>query len=232
MEQAAGEVWPSPHRLQNSATPRILWKTVSTGKWRADDPVPVQPSEENRQEKLFKQLYLKNVCLIILAEIGRHVLLMSSQNRLLSRSGDNSGIVDVYLPGLVIEHSCSFFDNYRLTLVIDIPKFTQFSFIYLWTERIVVGIVKLRHERAFLSHSNWFFFHWFKGSKIESYFMTAKMFESDTSEITSVISNLVRAEITVSIVKKKFKNSIKVIYRIFTLWSVNCFIARILNNTS
>lgn len=114
----------------------------------------MQPSEENRQEKLFKQLYLKNVCLIILAEIGRHVLLMSSQNRLLSRSGDNSGIVDVYLPGLVIEHSCSFFDNYRLTLVIDIPKFTQFSFIYLWTERIVVGIVKLRHERAFLSHSN------------------------------------------------------------------------------
>lgn len=62
-----------------------------------------------------------------------------------------------------------------------------------------------------------FFFHWFKGSKIESYFMTAKMFESDTSEITSVISNLVRAEITVSIVKKNFKNSIKVIYRIFTL---------------
>lgn len=158
MEQAAGEVWPSPHRLQNSATPRILWKTVSTGKWRADDPVPVQPSEENRQEKLFKQLYLKNVCLIILAEIGRHVLLMSSQNRLLSRSGDNSGIVDVYLPGLVIEHSWSFFDNYRLTLVIDIPKFTQFSFIYLWTEQLVVGIVKLRHERAFLSHSNWFFF--------------------------------------------------------------------------
>lgn len=44
-----------------------------------------------------------------------------------------------------------------------------------------------------------FFFHWFKGSKIESYFMTAKMFESDTSEITSVISNLGRAEITVSI---------------------------------
>lgn len=62
-----------------------------------------------------------------------------------------------------------------------------------------------------------FFFHWFKGSKIESYFMTAKMFESDTSEITSVISNLVRAEITVSIVKKKIKNSIKVIYRSFTL---------------
>lgn len=51
----------------------------------------------------------------------------------------------------------------------------------------------------------------------ESYFMTAKMFESDTSEITSVISNLVRAEITVSIVKKKIKNSIKVIYRSFTL---------------
>lgn len=62
--------------------------------------------------------------------------------------------------------------------------------------------------------------------------MTAKMFESDTSEITSVISNLVRAEITVSIVKKKIKNSIKVIYRSFTLWSVNCFIAKILNNTS
>lgn len=114
-----------------------------------------------------------------------------------------------YLPGLVIEHSWSFFDNYRLTLVIDIPKFTQFSFIYLWTEQLVVGIVKLRHERAFLSHSNWFFFHWFKGSKIESYFMTAKMFESDTSEITSVISDLVRAEITVSIVNKKLKIQLK-----------------------
>lgn len=101
------------------------------------------------KKKLFKQLYLKNVCLIILAEIGRHVLLMSSQNRLLSRSGDNSGIVDVYLPGLVIEHSCSF----SLTIT-DIPKFTQFSFIYLWTERLVVGIVKLRHERVFLSRSN------------------------------------------------------------------------------
>lgn len=33
--------------------------------------------------------------------------------------------------------------------------------------------------------------------------MTAKMFESDTSEIISVISYLVRAEITVSIMKKK-----------------------------
>lgn len=54
-----------------------------------------------------------------------------------------------------------------------------------------------------------FFFHWFKGSKIESYFMTAKMFESDTSEITSVISDLVRAEITVSIVKKKLKIQLK-----------------------
>lgn len=60
VEQAAGEVWPSPHRLQNSATPRILWRTESTGKWRADGPVLVQPSEENRQEKLFKQLYLNN----------------------------------------------------------------------------------------------------------------------------------------------------------------------------
>lgn len=47
--------------------------------------------------------------------------------------------------------------------------------------------------------------------------MTAKMFESDTSEITSVISDLVQAEITVSILKKKIKNSIKVIYRSFTL---------------
>lgn len=103
--------------------------------------------------KIIQTTLSQNVCLIILAEIGRHVLLVSSQNRLLSRSGDNSGIVDVYLPGLVIEHSCSFFDNYRLTLVIDIPKFTQFSFIYLWTERLVVGIVKLRHERAFLSRS-------------------------------------------------------------------------------
>lgn len=35
--------------------------------------------------------------------------------------------------------------------------------------------------------------------------MTAKMFESDTSEITSVISDLVRVEITVSIVNKKLK---------------------------
>lgn len=108
----------------------------------------------NLQKKTDKKNYSNNSISIILAEIGRHVLLVSSQNRLLSRSGDNGGIVDVYLPGLVIEHSCSFFDNYRLTLVIDIPKFTQFSFIYLWTERIVVGIVKLRHERASLSHSN------------------------------------------------------------------------------
>lgn len=44
-----------------------------------------------------------------------------------------------------------------------------------------------------------FFFHWFKGSKIESDFMTAKMFESDT-EMTSVISNVVRTKRTVSIV--------------------------------
>lgn len=39
--------------------------------------------------------------------------------------------------------------------------------------------------------------------------MTAKMFESDTSEITSVISDLVRAEITVSIVNKKLKIQLK-----------------------
>lgn len=39
--------------------------------------------------------------------------------------------------------------------------------------------------------------------------MTAKMFESDTSEITSVISYLVRAEITVSIVNKKLKIQLK-----------------------
>lgn len=42
--------------------------------------------------------------------------------------------------------------------------------------------------------------------------MTAKMFESDTSEITSVISNLVRAEITVSIVK----NILKIQLKLFT----------------
>lgn len=39
--------------------------------------------------------------------------------------------------------------------------------------------------------------------------MTAKMFETDTSEITSVISDLVRAEITVSIVNKKLKIQLK-----------------------
>lgn len=39
--------------------------------------------------------------------------------------------------------------------------------------------------------------------------MAAKMFESDTSEITSVISDLVRAEITVSIVNKKLKIQLK-----------------------
>lgn len=39
--------------------------------------------------------------------------------------------------------------------------------------------------------------------------MTAEMFESDTSEITSVISDLVRAEITVSIVNKKLKIQLK-----------------------
>lgn len=111
----------------------------------------------NLQKKTDKKNYSNNSilkCLFDNSGRNRKVLLVSSQNRLLSRSGDNGGIVDVYLPGLVIEHSCSFFDNYRLTLVIDIPKFTQFSFIYLWTERIVVGIVKLRHERAFLSYSN------------------------------------------------------------------------------
>lgn len=110
----------------------------------------------NLQKKTDKKNYSNNSilkCLFDNSGRNRKVLLVSSQNRLLSRSGDNGGIVDVYLPGLVIEHSCSFFDNYRLTLVIDIPKFTQFSFIYLWTERIVVGIVKLRHERAFLSRS-------------------------------------------------------------------------------
>lgn len=42
--------------------------------------------------------------------------------------------------------------------------------------------------------------------------MTAKMFESDTSEIISVISYLVRAEITVSIVK----NILKIQLKLFT----------------
>lgn len=46
------------------------------------------------------------------------------------------------------------------------------------------------------------FFYWFKGSKIESYFMTAKMFESDTDN-TSVISDLVLVKrTTVSILHK------------------------------
>lgn len=35
-----------------------------------------------------------------------------------------------------------------------------------------------------------FFFYWFKGSKIEFYFMIVKMFESDI-ELILVISNLV-----------------------------------------
>lgn len=50
-----------------------------------------------------------------------------------------------------------------------------------------------------------FFFYWFKGSKIEFYFMIVKMFESDISEIILVISNLVWVEIIVLIVKKKLK---------------------------
>lgn len=47
--------------------------------------------------------------------------------------------------------------------------------------------------------------------------MIVKMFESDISEIILVISNLVWVEIIVLIVKKKFKNLIKVIYWIFIL---------------
>lgn len=47
--------------------------------------------------------------------------------------------------------------------------------------------------------------------------MIVKMFESDISEIILVISNLVWVEIFVLIVKKKFKNLIKVIYWSFIL---------------
>lgn len=83
-----------------------------------------------------------------MAKIGRHVLQVSSPNRLRSRSGDNSGIVNVYLPGLVIEHSCLFFDNYRHSKVYSI------ILVYISLERIAVEIVKLRHERIFLSHGD------------------------------------------------------------------------------
>lgn len=61
---------------------------------------------------------------------------MSSPNRLRSRSGDNSGIVNVYLPGLVIEHSCLFFDNYRHSKVYSI------ILVYISLERIAAEIVK------------------------------------------------------------------------------------------
>lgn len=62
--------------------------------------------------------------------------------------------------------------------------------------------------------------------------MTAKMFESDTSEITSVISDLVRAEITVSIVNKKLKIQLKLFTGVLLYDYFMIFIARILNNTS
>lgn len=68
----------------------------------------------NLQKKTDKKNYSNNSilkCLFDNSGRNRKVLLVSSQNRLLSRSGDNGGIVDVYLPGLVIEHSCSFFDT-------------------------------------------------------------------------------------------------------------------------